>query len=162
MNKKQPTNDSNDEEDRGNISACQERAVGDQESDHLRLTGIAGCCAHTANGHAAAAPPTNMINSRLLIASPEAEFKAPHRGLKLSQSKRPGVTLGTNRCRRSINVRVHHFARTPILAPARIVFAFVTGQIDSPVLVFFQVCFGSQGDIVTAVGYVGFAPGSRH
>ena len=161
MNKKQPTSDSNDEENRDNISACQERAVGDQESDHLRLTGIAGCCAHTANGHAAAAPPTNVVNSRLLIASPKAEFKAPHR-LKLSQSKRPGVTLSTNRWTADQSMSVCTTSRGHRLAPARIVFAFVTGQIGSPVLDFFQVCFGSQGNIATAVGYVGLAPGSRH
>src|SRR5215475_10653287 len=30
------------------------------------------CCARTATGHAAAAPPMNEMNSRRLIASPEA------------------------------------------------------------------------------------------
>ena len=36
MNEKQPTSDSNDEKNRSNISACQERAICDQQFDHLR------------------------------------------------------------------------------------------------------------------------------
>jgi len=30
------------------------------------ITGIAGCCARVASGHAAAAPPSNDMNSRRL------------------------------------------------------------------------------------------------
>src|SRR6516165_6165736 len=33
-------------------------------------TGIAGCCARTASGHATAAPPSSVMNSRRLIQSP--------------------------------------------------------------------------------------------
>ena len=31
----------------------------------------AGCCARTASGHAAVAPPTSLMNSRRLIAAPK-------------------------------------------------------------------------------------------
>jgi hypothetical protein len=31
------------------------------------MTGIAGCCARTASGHAVAAPPSNVMNSRRLV-----------------------------------------------------------------------------------------------
>jgi hypothetical protein len=31
------------------------------------ITGIAGCCALAASGHAAAAPPRSVMNSRRLI-----------------------------------------------------------------------------------------------
>jgi len=33
---------------------------------------LPGCCARVASGHAAAVPPINEMNSRRLIASPEA------------------------------------------------------------------------------------------
>ena len=33
------------------------------------MTGIAGCCARAASGHAAAAPPMSVMNSRRLISS---------------------------------------------------------------------------------------------
>ena len=36
------------------------------------------CCARAAAGHAAAAPPRNVMNSRRLIASPEAKDKASY------------------------------------------------------------------------------------
>jgi uncharacterized protein YchJ len=32
------------------------------------ITGVAGCCARTASGHAAAAPPMSVMKSRRLIA----------------------------------------------------------------------------------------------
>src|SRR5262249_50315706 len=54
------------------------------------ITGIAGCCARAASGHAAAAPPTSVMNSRRLIVAP--------RGSKprtASSHSRPG--LGTGR-----------------------------------------------------------------
>ena len=43
--------------------------------DHLPeitkpITGIAGCCARAASGHAAAAPPSRVMNSRRFIRSP--------------------------------------------------------------------------------------------
>ena len=31
------------------------------------ITGIAGCCARAASGHAAAAPPKSVMNSRRLM-----------------------------------------------------------------------------------------------
>ena len=37
------------------------------------ITGIAGCCARAASGHAAAAPPSSVMNSRRLMLSPLAE-----------------------------------------------------------------------------------------
>ena len=36
-----------------------------------------GCCARAANGHAAAMLPRRVMNSRRLIASPEAQDKFP-------------------------------------------------------------------------------------
>src|SRR5262245_5956369 len=41
-------------------------------------TGIAGCCARAANGHATAAPASRAMNSRRLIASPKAQDNAPY------------------------------------------------------------------------------------
>jgi hypothetical protein len=46
------------------------------------------CCARTVKGHAAAAPLTSLMNSRRLIASPEAQDKASSR-LKLAHFKGP-------------------------------------------------------------------------
>jgi hypothetical protein len=37
-----------------------------------------GCCARAASGHAVAAPPRSVINSRRLIAYPEAQDRAPN------------------------------------------------------------------------------------
>jgi hypothetical protein len=37
------------------------------------ITGIADCCARTENGQAAVAPPSNLMNSRRLIASPRGQ-----------------------------------------------------------------------------------------
>ena len=34
------------------------------------ITGIAGCCARAASGHAAAAPPSSVMNERRFIQSP--------------------------------------------------------------------------------------------
>jgi hypothetical protein len=34
------------------------------------ITGVAGCCARAASGHATAAPPTSVMNSRRLTVSP--------------------------------------------------------------------------------------------
>jgi hypothetical protein len=44
-------------------------------------TGIAGCCARAASGHAAAAPPSSVMNSRRLIHPPAINQAAihPHR-----------------------------------------------------------------------------------
>jgi hypothetical protein len=47
------------------MSAC-EQAI----NARVLLTGIAGCCARAASGHAAAAPPSSVMNSRLFIQSP--------------------------------------------------------------------------------------------
>src|SRR6516165_629406 len=41
-------------------------------------TGIGGCCARAAIGHAAA-PPTSVMNSRRLIVAPRGQNHAPHR-----------------------------------------------------------------------------------
>ena len=40
------------------------------------ITGIAGCCARAASGHAAAAPPRSVMNSRRLIRSPRRRARA--------------------------------------------------------------------------------------
>ena len=45
------------------------------------------CCARAASGHTAA-PPSSVMNSRRLIASPEAQDKASYR-LKLAHRKGP-------------------------------------------------------------------------
>jgi DNA-binding NarL/FixJ family response regulator len=37
------------------------------------MTGIAGCCARAASGHAAAAPPRAAMNSRRLTDSPQSQ-----------------------------------------------------------------------------------------
>src|SRR5262249_17333228 len=42
-------------------------------------TGIAGCCARAASGHAAAALPTSVMNSRRLIVAPRGQNHARHR-----------------------------------------------------------------------------------
>ena len=39
-------------------------------------TGIAGCCARAASGHAAAAPPSSVMNSRRFIRSPRQRWQA--------------------------------------------------------------------------------------
>src|SRR5262249_20370397 len=43
------------------------------------MTGITGCCARAASGHAAAPPPTSVMNSRRLIVAPRGQNHAPHR-----------------------------------------------------------------------------------
>ena len=40
------------------------------------ITGIAGCCARAASGHAAAAPPSSVMNSRRFIRSPRRRGRA--------------------------------------------------------------------------------------
>ena len=50
----------------------------------------AGCCARAASDHAAGAPPSIVMNSRRLIASPEAQDKASYR-LRLAHWKGSGV-----------------------------------------------------------------------
>ena len=40
------------------------------------ITGIAGCCARAASGHAAAAPPSSVMNSRRFIRSPRRRARA--------------------------------------------------------------------------------------
>src|SRR5262249_32041177 len=42
-------------------------------------TGSAACCARAASGHATAAPPTSVMNSRRLIVAPRGQNHAPHR-----------------------------------------------------------------------------------
>jgi hypothetical protein len=53
----------------------QTSAVADPRNP-IRKTFADGCCARAANGHAAAALPRSVMNSRRLIASPEAQDKA--------------------------------------------------------------------------------------
>src|SRR5262249_61068130 len=48
----------------------------------------ASCCGFAASGPAAAAPPSSVMNSRRLIASPEAQDKASNR-LRLAHRKEP-------------------------------------------------------------------------
>ena len=45
------------------------------------ITGIAGCCARAASGHAAAAPPSSVMNSRRFIRSPRRRGRAASAGL---------------------------------------------------------------------------------
>jgi hypothetical protein len=40
-----------------------------EPAPRIPTTGIAGCCARAASGHAAAAPPTKVMNSRRLTSS---------------------------------------------------------------------------------------------
>src|SRR5262245_12911373 len=40
------------------------------------ITGIAGCCARAASGHAAAVPPSSVMNVRRLIRSPRRRGRA--------------------------------------------------------------------------------------
>src|SRR5262249_1782783 len=40
------------------------------------ITGIAGCCARAASGHATVAPPSSVMNSRLFTRSPAHEHRA--------------------------------------------------------------------------------------
>ena len=46
------------------------------------ITGIADCCARTASGHAVAAPPSNVINSRRLIQSPRRRERVASGGFR--------------------------------------------------------------------------------
>ena len=43
------------------------------------ITGIAGCCARAASGHAAAAPPSSVMNSRRLMVPQSEDHTLPHR-----------------------------------------------------------------------------------
>jgi hypothetical protein len=43
------------------------------------ITGIADCCARTANGHVAAVQPKSVINSRRLIGLPKGMEEASYR-----------------------------------------------------------------------------------
>ena len=46
------------------------------------ITGIAGCCARAASGHAAAAPPSSVMNSRRFIRSPRRRGRAASRDVE--------------------------------------------------------------------------------
>ena len=48
------------------------------------ITGIAVCCALAASGHAAAAPPSSVMNSRLLTRSPRQRPRAKSAELRPS------------------------------------------------------------------------------
>src|SRR4029079_5022132 len=43
------------------------------------ITGLTACCARTENGQPAVAPPSNLMNSRRLIATPDAQDAAWYR-----------------------------------------------------------------------------------
>src|SRR5262245_55694644 len=53
------------------------------------ITGIVGCCARAASGHAAAAPPSSVMNSRRLMSnmslSPPWHGRSVYRALSLPQ-----------------------------------------------------------------------------
>ena len=53
-----------------------------------------GCCARTANGQAAAAPPISVMNSRRLIDAPEAQDQPSYR-LKPAYWKGANVRFGS-------------------------------------------------------------------
>ena len=46
------------------------------------ITGIVGCCARAASGHAAAAPPSSVMNLRLFIRSPRRRWRAAAAALR--------------------------------------------------------------------------------
>ena len=59
------------------------------DAREMPITGIAACCARAASGHATAAPPNSVMNSRLLTRSPRrrersasVEFRDPAQKLK--------------------------------------------------------------------------------
>src|SRR5262245_62405670 len=54
------------------------------------------CCARAPSGHTAAATPSNVMNSRRLIASPRGQDRTSYR-LKLAHWKRSGVTAANVR-----------------------------------------------------------------
>ena len=57
---------------RGNTRRPPRSGNTSQHADH----GIAGCCARAASGHAAAAPPSSVMNSRLFTRSPRRRGRA--------------------------------------------------------------------------------------
>src|SRR5262249_28364691 len=59
------------------LNACRSRcasgsSLATRNKTAIRRTEGAGCCAREASGHTAATPPRRVMNSRRLIASPEA------------------------------------------------------------------------------------------
>jgi hypothetical protein len=50
----------------------------------IPITGIVGCCARTASGHTAAAPPSSAMNSRLLMSNMELPPGASFPGAPLT------------------------------------------------------------------------------
>src|SRR5260370_18215906 len=55
------------------------------------ITGIAGCCACAASGHAAPAPPSSVMNSRLLIRSPRR--RGEHRWRHVETKRLRGLEI---------------------------------------------------------------------
>src|SRR5262245_27337786 len=69
-------------------NACNTSPVSSGERALMNpITGLVGCCARTENGQAAVAPPSNLMNSRRLIAAPEAQDKASHPNATRSKVK---------------------------------------------------------------------------
>jgi hypothetical protein len=68
---------------RGNLG----RGINCRAAAEKPITGIAGCCARAASGHATAAPPISAINSRRPI--PEARMAAGRRWMRPC----PGVAM---------------------------------------------------------------------
>src|SRR5262249_57570131 len=57
-------------------------------------TGIAGCCARAASGHAATAPPTSVMNSRRLRAGMGSHHPVQPVSRTLSLARRDWLVLG--------------------------------------------------------------------
>src|SRR5262249_36065 len=57
------------------------RIVRGRVHQHANTATSSGCCARATNGHAKAAPPRTLTNSRRLIASPEG-LRGQHTNLK--------------------------------------------------------------------------------
>jgi hypothetical protein len=49
------------------LSECREQADVWFRRARIPITGTAACCAHAASGHATAAPPSSVMNSRRLM-----------------------------------------------------------------------------------------------
>jgi hypothetical protein len=85
--------------------------------DSSTITGIAGCCARDASGHAAAAPPSSATNSR----RPMPDMGAPSlRDYRTSAyRRRPPVELISEACRVLAHVLVLRGYRLTVLSGER-------------------------------------------
>src|SRR6516225_966555 len=68
------------------------------------ITGIAGCCARAASGHAAAAPPSSVMNSRRLMPS----MALPSPRVRPSQSLALGGNVDPQKHDQENHDRIEH------------------------------------------------------